>query len=275
MKFGISIVSLVPVRALPSEQSEMVTQLLFGDFFEIIDYNVKWFKIKNQQDGYTGWISQNNCEIISTRYFNYLSNHESFTLADPVKTITSKLYGNQLLVAGSSIPAYKGKMAFRVLGTPYRFVGRPSQIEKGDPRGMVIGLAKSYLNAPYLWGGKSTFGIDCSGFSQVIYKILGIKIPRDASQQVKHGKVIDWVNEAKPGDLAFFDNAEGKIVHVGIILDGGRIIHASGRVRIDFIDHAGICHIKTGKYTHQLRLVKNIIDHPDFTEFTPIQGQLF
>jgi cell wall-associated NlpC family hydrolase len=125
-----------------------------------------------------------------------------------------------------------------------------------------------------MWGGRTPLGIDCSGFTQVVFKICGIRIPRDSSEQVKLGTSVDFVNEAKPGDLAFFDNHEGSIVHTGIILDGGRIIHASGKVRIDFIDHAGINHMDTGKYTHQLRVVKNVIDFlPSGTEM--IQPTLF
>lgn len=275
MKFGISVLSMVPVRAQAAEQSEMVTQLLFGDFFEIIDYQGNWYKIRIFFDNYTGWIDHKSCEIISTRYYNYLASSSLPVLAEPMRIVMSRKFGQQVLVGGSNIPGYKGKLAFRLLGQSYRFIGRPAFYSGTSPRDQIIALSKSFLNAPYLWGGKSLFGMDCSGFTQIVFKILGMSLPRDASQQVKIGKVIDWVNEAQPGDLAFFDNAEGKIVHVGIILDAGRIIHASGRVRIDFVDHAGICNVENGKYSHQLRLVKNIMDYPGLSESTPIQGQLF
>lgn len=263
MKYGISVLSLIPLRANPSEQSEMVSQLLFGDFFEILDFKGSWFKIKNHRDQYIGWIDSKLCEIVSKRYYNSLVKQTMFTLSDPVKQVFSKEHGLQLLLAGSSLPNYKGKLAFRVNGKAFRLLGKPQKANISEPRTIIPDLSKSYLNAPYLWGGKSHFGIDCSGFVQTVFKMIDISLPRDASQQISHGQVIDFVNEAKPGDLAFFDNHEGKIIHVGIILDAGRIIHASGKVRIDLIDHAGICNINTGKYTHQLRVVKNVIDFPN------------
>jgi gamma-D-glutamyl-L-lysine dipeptidyl-peptidase len=274
MKYGISVLSIVPLRAYPAEQSEMVSQLLFGDFFEIIDYKGNWFKIRNHYDKYIGWIDSKLCEIISKRYYNSLIRQQTFTLKDPIKQVFNKENGSQLLLAGSSIPNYKGKMAFRVNGKSYRIAGKPQKIDLSQPRENLAELAKSYLNAPYLWGGRSHFGIDCSGFVQIIYKMLQVTLPRDASQQVKYGKVIDFVNEAKVGDLAFFDNQDGRIIHVGIILDAGRIIHASGKVRIDLIDHAGICDMNTGKYSHQLRVVKNILDNPGEPEIL-IQTELF
>jgi len=116
-----------------------------------------------------------------------------------------------------------------------------------------------YLNAPYLWGGRSPFGIDCSGFTQVIYKLNGFKLPRDASQQATIGETLSFIEESESGDLAFFDNEEGNIIHVGIMLENNNIIHASGKVRIDKIDHQGIFNSETNTYSHRLRLIKKIL----------------
>ncbi|NTW32657.1 MAG: C40 family peptidase, partial [Bacteroidetes bacterium] len=123
----------------------------------------------------------------------------------------------------------------------------------------IVENAYMYLDAPYLWGGRSPFGIDCSGFVQMVYKLIGIRLPRDASQQASQGTTINFLSEAVPGDIAFFDNEDGIIVHTGIIINNGQIIHASGRVRIDNLDHEGIFQVKTKKYTHKLRLIKRII----------------
>ena len=117
-----------------------------------------------------------------------------------------------------------------------------------------------YLNAPYLWGGKTPFGIDCSGFTQMVYKLNGFALPRDAYQQAEIGETLSFVEEAEPGDLAFFDDDEGNIIHVGMVLEQGTIIHASGKVRIDALDHQGIYNKELKNYSHKLRLIKKIID---------------
>ncbi len=262
MKYGVATLSVVPMRKEPREQSEMISQVLFGEHFEILDYEGSWIKIRLAFDAYIGWIDQKLSAPLSTRYYNYLNSKNAFVLADFVKEISSKEFGKQFLSAGSSLPNYKMKLAFRIAPVSYRLHGRPDLIEPDTFRTEVIRLAKTFLNVPYLWGGRSSFGLDCSGFVQLVYKILGIPLPRDAKDQVKLGRTENFINEAKPGDLVFFDNEEGRIIHVGLLLDAGRIIHASGKVRIDLIDHAGICNIDTGKYTHSLRVIKNIYDYP-------------
>jgi hypothetical protein len=181
-------------------------------------------------------------------------------------------------MAGSTIPNFKGKMAFKAYHTHFRFRGFPERNHRIPLRESIVYNARKFLNAPYLWGGRTPFGIDCSGFTQLIYKICGVRIPRDTSDQVKLGTAIDFVNEAKPGDLAFFDNKDGRVIHVGIILEGSRIIHASGQVRIDYIDHEGINNADSFRYTHQLRVVKNILE--PLSEFDPnktkgLQQKLF
>mgnify|MGYP001812336606 CR=1 FL=1 len=123
----------------------------------------------------------------------------------------------------------------------------------------LITTALQYLNAPFQWGGKTPFGIDCSGLSQMVYKINGYSLPRDAEEQAAQGDVLSFVEESEPGDLAFFDNNEGVITHVGIIMKNNYIIHAHGKVRIDRIDQTGIFNSELGAYTHKLRVIKKII----------------
>ena len=124
----------------------------------------------------------------------------------------------------------------------------------------IINNAMKYLGAPYMWGGRSPFGIDCSGFTQVVFGMCGITLKRDAYLQAELGNTIDFINETKTGDLVFFDNDESKITHVGIMIEDKQIIHASGEVRIDSIDHNGIYNENAKKYSHKLRIIKRIID---------------
>jgi len=167
---------------------------------------------------------------------------------------------NLMLAAGSTLPVWRPyKKEFSVNKETFKLKGEVFYGELKDPRNIAIKQALKYFNAPYLWGGRSPFGIDCSGFTQVIYKMIGIKIPRNASEQVKQGVALSFVDEAEPGDLAFFDDEEGNIVHVGIIWKRNKIIHASGKVRIDNVDQFGIFNIDTKRYTHKMRVMKKII----------------
>jgi cell wall-associated NlpC family hydrolase len=158
---------------------------------------------------------------------------------------------------GSSLPnCADGQL--RIGQNLYHFQGMAVPPKSGG-REFLVETALMYLHAPYLWGGRSPFGIDCSGFVQVVYKFSGIQLPRDAWQQAEKGDLLSFIEESAPGDLAFFDNDEGTIIHVGILLENNRIIHASGKVRIDVIDHQGIYNRDLRAYTHNLRLIKSIL----------------
>lgn len=262
LEFGIANISIIPVRFEPSEKSEMVTQVLFGEHFEIIRFDEKWAKIRIAYDGYEGWVDKKMIEPITKRQYHKIGEHNSFVVSE----ITRKIYAGKdilpmTILAGSTVPFYNGKFSFKISSKSCKFKGRPVFNPHSDIRKELMGNAFSYINTPYLWGGKSPFGIDCSGFSQVVYKINRIMLPRDASQQVMLGVAVNFVNEAKPGDLAFFDNDEGIVIHVGILTGDGQIIHSSGKVRIDKIDHNGIFNIDTKRYSHKLRVVKDIISY--------------
>ena len=169
-------------------------------------------------------------------------------------------YKNNFLpiLQGSSLPNYNDQK-FIIKNYKLNIQGNVSSPNKIGTKNQIVEDALMYLNAPYLWGGRSPFGIDCSGFTQVVYKINNIIIPRDAYQQAELGQGYSFIEEAEAGDIAFFDNDEGKINHVGILIGRNKIIHASGKVRIDTLDHQGIFNKETNSYSHKLRIIKNIL----------------
>lgn len=259
MQHGICLLSLVPCRKEPSNTSEMVTQLLFGESYSVLENNEEWLKIQIEYDKYECWINKKQHSKLSEANFKHLQKSDAIYNA----SLISEIRDNALkidfpLTLGAKLPFYsKEKMEFE--NHSYIFEGNIFSFSEKKNAKNIIACAQSLLNAPYLWGGKSPFGIDCSGFTQLVFQMNGYKLPRDASQQVEIGAPLNFVEESLPGDLAFFDNEEGKIVHVGLLIDHERIIHASGKVRIDRFDHYGIHNTDTKKYSHTLRVIKRII----------------
>jgi hypothetical protein len=237
----------------------MVNQLLFGDTYEVIDKFNGWKVIRGSLDSYEGFIDEKQCSCISGEEYARLQAAPRIFPKELVARVTKtkpKSYFNILL--GSSLPGYVNG-AFKVGDLEFRYKGeftRPDGKVKGEE---LVYTVKKYLGSPYLWGGRSPFGIDCSGLMQVVFNIHGIKLHRDASYQAQQGTTLNLVSEALPGDLAFFDNEKEQIVHVGMFIEDEKIIHASGQVRIDKIDHQGIFNEESGKYTHKLRLVKRVV----------------
>lgn len=262
MNYGISGLSLIPVRKEPSEKSEMVTQVLFGEHFEIIEEMVGWSYVKLDWDGYEGWIDSKMITPVHIRTFKKLEKRAFAVSGDIINLVPVNADQNLMLVAGSTLPIWRPYLKeFTVNKDTYKSTGEIFYGKRKDPRGLVIRQALKYFNAPYLWGGRSPFGIDCSGFTQIIYKMIGLRIPRDASEQVKMGVPLSFVDETEPGDLAFFDDEEGNIVHVGILWKRNKIIHASGKVRIDNVDQFGIFNVDLKRYTHKMRVMKKVIIH--------------
>jgi cell wall-associated NlpC family hydrolase len=257
MQFGFCELAVVPVRTEPSDRSEMSTQLLFGDLVELLGQSGSWFRMKNYFDDYTGWIDFKQVKIISENEYLRLIRARHYVNRDLMAD--SVMFSGQTLrlVAGSSFYDLKGRVMvvdeqqYVVLGSAH-----PFQYDGPD---YLIESAMAYLSSSYLWGGKTYLGMDCSGLTQVVYKQHGIKLLRDAAQQATQGEMISFLSDSRSGDLAFFDNAEGKIVHVGIILDRQKILHCSGKVRIDDIDHQGIYNKELNKYTHSLRLIRRLV----------------
>lgn len=252
---GISELAIIPVRLEPSEKSEMVTQVLFGETFKIISEEPNWVKIELVNDNYQGWVDSKSITYITDSFYNEMVNNPSGVIRTLFATISRTDRNDPVYIAfGSSLPVFNNNNGeFYINSNKYKL----NNLEANK----VLSISKyaiNFMNVPYLWGGKNPFGIDCSGLVQLVYNAAGIKLPRDASQQVNIGYTIEFLNEIKAGDLAFFDNNEGNIVHVGILLSKNEIIHASGKVRIDKIDHQGIYNQEIKQYTHKLRIIKRI-----------------
>jgi hypothetical protein len=257
--YGICNLSVVPCRKEPSDRSELVTQLLFGEHFQILEVRDSWCHIKIAYDDYDCWIDKKQFLPIEKHTFDILSSSENYCSNELVQIImdnrTSILFP---IIMASTLPNFD-KIECIVENQNYTYEGAYITGRLPFEKIGILETAMMYLNTPYLWGGKTPFGIDCSGFTQMVFKINGIKLNRDAYQQAEQGETLSFVEEAEPGDLAFFDNDEGKIVHVGIVMDDNKIIHASGKVRIDGFDHQGIFNNDKKDYSHRLRLLKRIV----------------
>ncbi|MGI4020065.1 MAG: C40 family peptidase [Janthinobacterium lividum] len=251
MQYGLINLAIVPLREKAAHSSQKVSQLLFGEGFTVLETENGWLKIKTENDSYEGYIQATQSVLVEENvYEKYLLKTVLLTY-EPV-TIISKKSDNSLLYlpAGSQIVGLENNEF--VLGSTMFQLQNQLQPKANS----LIDFANTYLNTPYLWGGRTHFGIDCSGFAQAVYRSQNIQLKRDAWQQAEQGQIVDFLQAALPGDLAFFDNEAGRIVHVGIMLNNEQIIHASGNVKIDRIDDQGIYSAEQKKYTHQLRIIK-------------------
>lgn len=260
MDQGVCHLSIIPVRREPSHRSEMVTQLLFGETYTIQEIKGEWVAITVAYDSYAGWISVAQLHEVGEDEFRELAEHCMHVSTDMVQVIYNSTRNiTQGIFIGSTIPPLHEER-FTLAGDDYRFKGnlQASAPDQGSRFPVIEENIKKFIYSPYLWGGRSPFGIDCSGFVQVLYKIGGVQLPRDAGQLSEVGEMIYFMNDAVPGDLLFFDNEEGLITHTGIYLGGNKIAHASGMVRIDEVDTTGIFNKELQRYTHNLRVIKRI-----------------
>ncbi|MEN8224660.1 MAG: C40 family peptidase [Bacteroidota bacterium] len=259
MSFGFCHNSLIPVRSEPSYRSEMCTQLLFGELYAILENIGDWLHIRIIFDNYEGWIHRSSVYEVSEEEFSRLQDLPCRVSTEVVQLIENRSHQYYFpILIGSSFHGLKDK-TFSAGDNEFFFEGDTDAIPQKSNRDKVVEMAVMYHHAPFAWGGRSPFGIDCSGFTQMAYKISGVQLLRDATQQATQGETISFISDARPGDLLFFDDEEGMIRHTGILMTQGRVMHAHGHVRIDKVDHQGIYNEESGKYTHQLRLIKKIL----------------
>ncbi|HAT3991905.1 TPA: C40 family peptidase [Elizabethkingia anophelis] len=238
MNKGICNVSVAPVRADKTDKAEIVTEMLYGESADILEVINNWTRIKMHYDGYEGWIDTKQITLVTD---DFLAKRKTHLVTEPFQSRVMES-GKMLLSMGSEV-------SFETI-----------HAQRGTTlRQSIVETAKEFLNVPYLWGGKSFFGVDCSGFTQLVLKAHDIKYPRDAYQQGEVGEPLSFIEEAQPGDLAFFENSEGRIIHVGFMLENNQIIHAHGKVRIDTLDSSGIFNKELNKHTHKLRFIRNIL----------------
>jgi cell wall-associated NlpC family hydrolase len=256
MQYGICNLSIISLRLEPSDKSELVSQILFGEHFKVLERRSKFSKIRLEFDNYEGWVDNKQYIDITEEVYINISNSDQILAGELIDFISDSNKSLTPIPLGSSLPFYENSLV-RIDSESFNYEG--STLSGISNKENLINTAFMYLNTPYLWGGKTPFGIDCSGLTQMVYKLCGYKLLRDASQQAMQGEVLSFIEESEPGDLAFFDNSEGDIVHVGIIMKDNYIIHAHGKVRIDRIDHSGIYNIDTHRHTHKLRVIKKII----------------
>lgn len=256
---GISLHSIVPVRAEAREGSEQLTQILFGETVAILDEKPRWNRVKSDLDGQEGWVDSKMISPMTedeyTAYRKALAS--AATVLFPMVYAVSENNGQTIpLTAGTRLTNYRDG-EFELLGVRFRIdpsmvAVHPLELNQQN----LLQTVRFFLNVPYLWGGKNALGMDCSGFTQVILSLFGRHLLRNASEQATQGREITSLQEAQAGDLVFFDHKDGKISHVGIVIDSERVIHCSGRVKVEKLDFNGIFCAEKGEYTHHLVAIR-------------------
>ena len=258
---AISLHSVVPVRTEAREGAEQSTQMLFGELCTILEKKPRWNRVKLDSDGQEGWVDEKMISSIGGKdYTAYKKAYASAaTVVFPMAYAVSENNGQTIpLTAGTKLTNYtQGR--FEVLGVGFRI--DPSMVRMQPLEfnlQTLLETTRFFINVPYLWGGKNALGMDCSGFTQVVMSLFGKHLLRNASEQATQGRAVADLKKAKAGDLVFFDHEDGKISHVGIVIDSERIIHCSGRVKVEKLDSNGIFSAEFGQYTHHLVSIRRV-----------------
>lgn len=261
-QFAVCPLSAVSVRTHPSQRSEMSSQILFGEVVEIMEEKGRaWYLVRCLWDDAVGWVASNQLLVLAASEVPIFIGEEALSL-ELFQPITANDHFLPVPM-GARLPGFDG-MRFSFGSKNFSFTGQVVFPSKSvSNRDILVKIARRYLHTPFLWGGRSPLGIDGAGLVQMAFKFCGIRLPRTADQQVLQGRHVDFAEQAIPGDVAFFENNMGRIVHAGIILSDNQILHAFGKVRIDLMDHYGIFDKEKKKYTHRLRVVKSWLPKPE------------
>ncbi len=251
----ICIVPLSAVRSEPSHRAEMTTQLLFGEICMVLGKEGDWLNIRCSFDNYEGWCL--TAQLLDMPDVPYRITRNKYAKG----YINTLVLNDTVLVVpfGADLSLFKKKKLQLRL---HAFVSHAKTFKpsnKKPSRQKIRKMCYQFLNTPYLWGGKSVYGIDCSGFSQSVFRYMNIVLPRDAWQQAEQGIAVSSLKNARCGDLCFFENADGKVTHVGILLNKKTIIHSSGKVRVDTITEEGITNRDTMQQTHRLKSIRRVM----------------
>ncbi|MGN6401515.1 MAG: C40 family peptidase [Flavisolibacter sp.] len=253
MQYAICTVPAAPVRMEPSHRTEMSNQLLFGETMEVLEEKEEWFKIKSLYDGYEGWLTYHLITEVNEQVAMQPLEHVA------ISDLNVLLFqGNVMKIPRGSHLTGLNVQTNELWTNEWEYHGSIKNVKGVFNGNDIVRSAHEWLNAPYLWGGKTLMGVDCSGFVQTVFKLFGIQLLRDAYQQAEQGILIERLEKVKEGDVAFFQNENGKVTHVGILLNSSKIIHASGKVRIDTLDEQGIVNTDNGRRTHQLHSVRRV-----------------
>lgn len=270
MGFAICPLSIISVRSNPSQRSEQISQILFGEMVEVLDAKGKvWLKVRCVWDDLVGWVAANQLLPISD--IEYHRNRQQPAIGIEFFQAASSDEHFLPIPLGAQLPQYDG-IRFKLGNLSYHYSGQviiPS--EKTTQRDIVSKMARRYLNVPFLWGGRSPVGIDGAGLVQMVFKCCGIRLPRTTDKQVMEGEIVHFAEQSQVGDIAFFENNFGRIVHAGIILADQKVLHAFGKVRIDLLDHYGIYDEGQQKYSHRLRVVKSVLPTVQIQNPVPLQ----
>ena len=253
MRYAFCSVAAAPLRKEPAHRSEMTSQLLFGEGIQIVGQEKEWLRVKGVFDGYEGWMTE---QLVSEVQEDVVQAPDQFVTTGVLNNLEKD--GTTILVPmGCSLPCFNEQDKKIWNGSTYK--GSYRSTATPGSREELLSFTGKWLHAPYLWGGRTFLGVDCSGFVQTVFKIIGVSLLRDAWQQQVQGASVPEPEASHPGDVAFFHNDAGKIIHVGIVLSSQKIIHASGTVRIDSLTRDGIIHSSSGKQTHTLHSIKRML----------------